>query len=92
MTPRARYVGDKVGRGHLEERLLRYREERGGTSLIQRGKKVEKRTKSQRQSEPGMEVLVRAHGRSPVGKRAWFLFPRHKFLLAENVKAVCPVF
>lgn len=92
VIPRARYVGDKVGRGRLEVELLRCRRETGGTSLMQRGRKVEKRTKSQRQGEPGMEVLVRAHDRPPVGKRAWLLFPRHTFVLGENVMAACPVF
>lgn len=87
-------MGDKVcGRQsscHLERAAVKEQRGERRVSLIQRGQRVEK--KSQRQSEPGLEVLVSTHDRFPIGRRARILFPGHKFLLGENVKALCYVF
>lgn len=75
MTPRARYVGDKVGRDHLERAAVKVQRGERRHNQIQRGKRAEKRPKSQRQSEPGIEVLVSTHGRFPIGRRAPVLSP-----------------
>lgn len=51
MTPRARYVGEKVVRGAVKEQ----KERRDNPSIEGKGQKTRQ---SQRQNEPGIEVLV----------------------------------
>ena len=71
MTPRARYVGEKAGRGRLEEggAVKGQKGQRKDKPKCPRGKRQQKkRAESQGQRAPTKGVLVSAHNRFPVGR------------------------
>lgn len=79
--PQSQVCEDKVGRGHLERAAMK--EQRGEWRGKPNTEGKEIRKKDQRQSEPGLEVLVSTHDRFPIGRRARILFPEHRFLLKK---------
>lgn len=90
MTPRARYVGDKVGRGHLERAAVK--EQRGE----KRGKPNTEGKEGRKKGPETEWARIRSASEYPWQVPYWEegsdTLPRTQILAGESVKAICYVF